>query len=131
MSPITSGLAMRFGVSEGQPAVLGRAAALCADREQIERACPTHRRPRRAHGERGTACPTGNGAGIAPVSGSSAGGVATRVAVAVVAGRAVGKPAGRDGAAVRWSRRWPVVLGTPGVGWTGQAVADAWASARW
>ena len=41
MSLITSGLAMRFGVSEGQTAVLGRAAAaLRADREQIERGMP-------------------------------------------------------------------------------------------
>lgn len=38
MSLITSGLAARFGLSEGQTAVLGRAAAaLRADREQIER----------------------------------------------------------------------------------------------
>jgi class 3 adenylate cyclase len=38
MSLITSGLAVRFGLSEGQTAVLGRAAAaLRADREQIER----------------------------------------------------------------------------------------------
>jgi class 3 adenylate cyclase len=38
MSLITSGLAMRFGLTEGQTAVLGRAAAaLRADREQIER----------------------------------------------------------------------------------------------
>jgi hypothetical protein len=59
-------------VSEGQTAVLGRAAAaLRADREQIERGCPTHRRARRAHGEPGTVCPTGDGAGTAPVSGSS------------------------------------------------------------
>ena len=41
MSLITSGLAMRFGVSEGQTAVLGRAAAaLRADRERIERGMP-------------------------------------------------------------------------------------------
>ncbi len=38
MSLITSGLAARFGLTEGQTAVLGRAAAaLRADREQIER----------------------------------------------------------------------------------------------
>ncbi len=38
MSLITSGLATRFGLSEGQTAVLGRAAAaLRAEREQIER----------------------------------------------------------------------------------------------
>jgi class 3 adenylate cyclase len=38
MSLITSGLAMRFGLTEGQTAVLGRAAAaLRSDREQIER----------------------------------------------------------------------------------------------
>lgn len=38
MSLITSGLAVRFGLSEGQTAVLGRAAAaLRADRDQIER----------------------------------------------------------------------------------------------
>jgi class 3 adenylate cyclase len=38
MSLITSGLATRFGLSEGQTAVLGRAAAaLRADRDQIER----------------------------------------------------------------------------------------------
>ncbi len=38
MALITSGLAVRFGLSEGQTAVLGRAAAaLRADREQIER----------------------------------------------------------------------------------------------
>ncbi|HEY0815141.1 MAG TPA: adenylate/guanylate cyclase domain-containing protein [Pseudonocardia sp.] len=38
MSLITSGLAVRFGLSEGQTAVLGRAAAaLRAEREQIER----------------------------------------------------------------------------------------------
>ena len=73
MSLITSGLAMRFGVSEGQTAVLGRAAAALRADRAADRAghAPRIADARR---RRGTVCPTGDGAGTAPVSGSSAGG---------------------------------------------------------
>ena len=68
MSLITSGPAMRFGLSEGQTAVLGRAAAaLRADREHFPAGMPDA-----SPTARGTVCPTGAGAGTAPAPGSSA-----------------------------------------------------------
>ena len=75
MSLITSGLACASAFPKARRRCWAAPPPHCVPTaNRSSGACTTHRRARRAHGERGTVCPTGDGAGTAPVSGSSAGG---------------------------------------------------------